>query len=184
MRSSSSAVKSAPPDLSESWRSPYLRPSSPQTAVASQPRIGRWLSGQVTEADPGRMGLDLVLRQTYNLTRREPDAVQPVPARVDAKVAPARVLRAQVEELARGMSVPVEVDAEGGLLSAGQGSREAAGAVQEIVQASGQLGVIGDLGSDLGAHVSAGRHEPATDTAAAAASIIVTTSSGCETIAT
>jgi hypothetical protein len=60
----------------------------------------------------------------------------------------------------------------------------ASGAVQEIVQASGQLGVIGDLGSDLGAHVSAGRHELATDTAAAAASIIVTTSSGCETIAT
>ena len=49
------------------------------------------------------------------------------------------------------MSVPVEIDAEGGLLSAGQGSRKAAGAVQEIVQASGQLGVIGDLGSDLGA---------------------------------
>jgi len=46
MRSSSSAVKSAPPDLSESWRSPYLRPSSPQTAVAGQPRIGGWLSAK------------------------------------------------------------------------------------------------------------------------------------------
>jgi hypothetical protein len=46
------------------------------------------------------------------------------------------------------MSVTVEVDTEGSLLTIGQGSREAAGAVQEIVQASGELGVAG-LGSDL-----------------------------------
>ena len=58
------------------------------------------------------------------------------------------------------MSVTVEVDTEGSLLTIGQGSREAAGAVQEIVQAGGELGVVGDLGGDLGAHVSAGRHEP------------------------
>jgi hypothetical protein len=106
------------------------------------------------------MGLDLVLRQTYHLTWLEPDAVQPETARVDAKVAPARVMRAQVEELARCMSVAVEVDTEGSLLSVGQGSRKTAGAVQEIVQASGELGVVGELGSDLRAHVSAGRHEP------------------------
>jgi hypothetical protein len=106
------------------------------------------------------MGLDLVLRQTYHLTWLEPDAVQPETARVDAKVAPARVMRAQVEELARCMSVTVEVDTEGSLLSVGQGSRKTAGAVQEIVQASGELGVVGELGSDLRAHVSAGRHEP------------------------
>jgi hypothetical protein len=31
------------------------------------------------------MGLDLVLRQTYYLIWLEPDAVQPVTARVDAK---------------------------------------------------------------------------------------------------
>jgi hypothetical protein len=58
------------------------------------------------------------------------------------------------------MSVTVEVDTEGSLLSAGQGSREAAGAVQEIVQASGEVGVVSDLGSELSAHVSAGRHQP------------------------
>jgi hypothetical protein len=34
------------------------------------------------------------------------------------------------------MSVTVEVDTEGSLLSVGEGSREAAGAVREIVQAS------------------------------------------------
>jgi hypothetical protein len=45
------------------------------------------------------------------------------------------------------MSVTVEVDTEGSLLTIGQGSREAAGAVQEIVQASGELGVVG-LGSE------------------------------------
>ena len=44
------------------------------------------------------------------------------------------------------MPVTVEVDTEGSLLSVGQGSREAAGAVQEIVQA-GELGVVGDLGA-------------------------------------
>jgi hypothetical protein len=69
-------------------------------------------------------------------------------------------MRAQVEELARCMSVTVEVDTEGSLLSVGQGSREAAGAVQEIVQASGEPGVVGDFGSELGAHVSAGGNEP------------------------
>jgi hypothetical protein len=53
------------------------------------------------------------------------------------------------------MSITVEVDTEGSLLSVGQGSRDAAGAVQEIVQPSGELGVVGDFGSDLGAHVSA-----------------------------
>ena len=58
------------------------------------------------------------------------------------------------------MSVTVEVDAEGSLLSVGQGSRQAASPVQEIVQASGELRVVGDLGSDLGAHVTAGRHKP------------------------
>jgi D-serine deaminase-like pyridoxal phosphate-dependent protein len=105
------------------------------------------------------MGLDLVLRQTYYLTWLEPDAVQPETARVDAKVAPARVLRAQVEELARRMSVTVEVDTEGGSAPVRARARTA-GAVQEIVQASGELGVVGDLGSELGAHVSAGRHEP------------------------
>jgi hypothetical protein len=89
-----------------------------------QPAPHRWMAvGHVTEAGKVRMGLDLFLRQTYYLTSPEPDAVQPETARVDAKVAPARVMLAQVEELARCMSVTVEVDTEGSLLSLGQGSR-------------------------------------------------------------
>jgi hypothetical protein len=50
------------------------------------------------------------------------------------------------------MSVTVKVDTEGCLLSAGQGSRKAAGAVQEIVQTLGEPGVVGDSESDLGTH--------------------------------
>jgi hypothetical protein len=76
-----------------------------------QPAPHRWVAvGQITEAGPGRMGLDLILRQTDHLAWLEPDAVQPVPVGVDAKVAPARVPRAEVEELARRMPVTVEVD--------------------------------------------------------------------------
>jgi hypothetical protein len=47
------------------------------------------------------------------------------------------------------VSVTVKVDTEGCLLSAGQGSRKAAGAVQEIVQTRGEPGVVGDSESDL-----------------------------------
>jgi hypothetical protein len=50
------------------------------------------------------------------------------------------------------VSVTVKVDTEGCLLSAGQGSRKAAGAVQEIVQTLGEPGVVGDSESDLGTH--------------------------------
>jgi hypothetical protein len=53
------------------------------------------------------------------------------------------------------VSVAVEVDFEGGLLGSGQGSLKAAGAVEEIVDARGELRIVGDFRCDLGAHVSA-----------------------------
>jgi hypothetical protein len=84
--------------------------------------------------------------------------VEPETARVDTVIAPASVAVAQVEELAGRVSVAVKVDLQGGLLGVGEGSSEAAGAVQEIVEAGGKLGVVGELGRDLGAYIPGVRH--------------------------
>ena len=87
--------------------------------------------------------------------------MQPETARVDAKVAPARVMRAQVEEPARCMSVTVEVDTEGSLLSVGQGSREAASPVQERLEPSAHA-PWASLTSPAGQVAATTRQNPAT----------------------
>jgi hypothetical protein len=84
--------------------------------------------------------------------------MKPETARVGTVVAPASVTLAEVEELAGRAPVAVEVDAKGGLLGAGEGSGKAAGAVEKIVEASGELWVVDDLGRDLSAYITGVHH--------------------------
>jgi hypothetical protein len=104
------------------------------------------------------MALCLFLSQAYDTAWLEPKGVKSETARVDTVVAPASVTFAEVKELAGRAPVAIEVDAQGGLLGAREGSGEAAGAVENIVEASGELWVLDDLGRDLSAYVSGVHH--------------------------
>lgn len=114
--------------------------------------------GLLTESSPVRVGLDFGLSETQYPTRLEPKAMKTEPARIDAVVAPSGIALAQVEELSGSMSVPVEVDFERGLLSAGQSPRQTAGATQEIVEAGGERRIVSDFRRDLCAYVSGVGH--------------------------
>ena len=118
-------------------------------------RVGRGLG---TEGRPGGMGFDLGLGQPHHLARRQVQAVKPAAARIYAVVAPALVALAEVEELARGVAVAVEVDLEGRLLGRGQRASNMASAMQQVVEPRRQFRIVCDLGSDLGAHITRVRH--------------------------
>lgn len=104
------------------------------------------------------MGLHFGLGEAQYLTRLEPKAVEPQPARIHAVVAPLGVALAQVEELSGSVSVPVEIDFESGLFSAGQSPRKTAGPAQEIVEACGERRIVSDFRRDLCAYVSGVGH--------------------------
>ena len=57
--------------------------------------------GEIPERLPGGMRLDLGLRELDHLTRRDLDAVQPQPCRVDAEVVIRGAAGAEAEVLAR-----------------------------------------------------------------------------------
>jgi hypothetical protein len=65
---------------------------------------------------------------------------------------------AQVEKLTSRVAVTVEVDVQRGLLGAGERAGEAAGPVQEVVDAGGKVRVVRDLWGNLGADVASVRH--------------------------
>jgi hypothetical protein len=78
----------------------------------------------IAEAGPGRVCFGFLLRQAHDLAWIELEAVQAEPLRVDAVVSPALVACAQIEELARRVTVAVEIHAERRLLRPGQRSSE------------------------------------------------------------
>jgi hypothetical protein len=120
-------------------------------------RVGR---GLIAEALPGGMVFDLGLGQPHHLVRRQVQAVEPAAPRVYAVVAPALVALAEVEELAGGVAVAVEVDLEGRLLRSGQRPSKMAGAMQQVVEPRGQFRVVCDLGGDLGSNPAPATGKP------------------------
>src|SRR5436309_15373849 len=112
----------------------------------------------VAEALPGRMGLDLLLREPHHLAWSELQAVQSDAARIDPIVVPALVALAQVEELAGRVAVAVEIDLERRLLGSGQRPRQVARALQQVVQARGELRIVNYLRCDLRADITRVRH--------------------------
>jgi hypothetical protein len=100
------------------------------------------------------MGLDLGLREADDLAGRQGEAVQAEAVRIDAVLAPLRVLLAHVEELARRLAVAVEVEGERGLLGAGHRAGDVAGAVKQVVEPGGELRIVDDLWGDLGSYVT------------------------------
>jgi hypothetical protein len=97
------------------------------------------------------MSLDLVLSQPHDFTRRQRQAVQAEPARIDAVVAPAFIALGQVEELARRRAATVEIHLQRRLLGAGQRAGEVARAMEKIVDAARKRRIVRDRRSDLGA---------------------------------
>src|SRR5690349_6490874 len=104
------------------------------------------------------MGFDLGLGEPHDLPRRQLQSMEAEAVRIHAVVAPAVVALAEVEELAGGVAVAVEVDLEGRLLRTGQRPREMAGAMEQVVEPRRQLGVVRDLWGDLGTDVTRVRH--------------------------
>jgi hypothetical protein len=116
------------------------------------------LGGLIAESGPGRMSFHLLLRQARDLTWLELNAVEPESSRGHAVVAPAGITLAQVEELAACSAVAVEIDTERRLLGSGECSGKAACAVQKIIEAGGQRGVVRDLGCEFGTYISGVHH--------------------------
>ena len=116
------------------------------------------LGGLVSEPVPRGMGLDLGLGEPHHLAGRQVQAVEPEAARIDAVVAPALVALAEVEELACGVAVAVEVDLERGLLGSGERAGKLSGAVEQVVEPRRQLRVVHDLGSNFRADIALVRH--------------------------
>jgi hypothetical protein len=61
---------------------------------------------------------------------------------------------AEIEELARGVAIAVEVHLERRLLGPRQRAGDVASAVQQIVETGRQLGVIDDLRGDLNSNIT------------------------------
>lgn len=115
------------------------------------------------EALPGRMGLDLGLRQPDGLTGRDLHAVETQASRVDSVVAPPLVGGAEAEVLARRGGIVLDVEIERGLLGSGQRPREVADSSQQLVEALDELSRAGirpdcQRGCDLGSDLTGMRH--------------------------
>src|SRR5436190_15495822 len=92
----------------------------------------------MAERAPGRMLLDLGLREANDFAAWDLDSVQPEPVRIDAVVAVRRVPRAEAEVLARLRDVLVDPELERGLLGSRQRAREPARPPQQRIHSVGE----------------------------------------------
>jgi hypothetical protein len=114
------------------------------------------------------MSLDLVVSQPHDFAGRQRHAVQAEAPRIDAEVAPALIALGQVEELAHGHAVTVEIHLQRRLLGTGERPGEVARAMEEIVDAARKRRVVGDRQSDLGSYLADMGHVPTIRRAACA----------------